>query len=180
MHGRNKAFLRLSGRHFLDCLLTTLSSLFSECMIVTREPALYHQFNMKIVVDQLHIRSPLTGIHAALKAMSSDFAFVTGCDAPLLKPEVVKVLIDTIVPDVDIVVPASGSYYQPLCALYSKRCADTIAKHLMKGDVKIDHIFNEVRLKTVPYARLKAADPQLISFFNINTPEDLQKAASLV
>ena len=36
-----------------------------------------------------------------------------------------------------------------------------------------------MRIKTVGEADLRAVDPELISFFNVNTPEDLERAEAL-
>jgi molybdopterin-guanine dinucleotide biosynthesis protein A len=35
-------------------------------------------------------------------------------------------------------------------------------------------------MKSVPEERLRAKDPELVSFFNINTPEDLLRAEQLL
>ena len=43
-------------------------------------------------------------------------------------------------------------------------------------DDEVDRLFARVRLKKIPYDRFRAVDPELHSFFNVNTPEDLQRA----
>ncbi|MCF8078095.1 MAG: hypothetical protein K9K88_02325 [Desulfobacterales bacterium] len=73
----------------------------------------------------------------------------------------------------DIVVPFSGTYYQPLCAVYSKRCIPLIEAQLERGDRKVDRLFERVAVKPVSYRRLRSVDPALRSFFNVNTPEEL-------
>ena len=42
-----------------------------------------------------------------------------------------------------------------------------------KGEMKISKVYSMVKIKTVPEDRLRAIDPGLVSFFNINTQEDL-------
>jgi molybdopterin-guanine dinucleotide biosynthesis protein A len=67
-------------------------------------------------------------------------------------------------------VPFYDGHYQPLCAIYSKRCIPFIERQLSANEYKISHLFERVQVKTVPVDKLKTADPDLISFLNVNTP----------
>lgn len=180
MGGRNKAFLRLEDRYFLDWIINTLSNACCELILATREPYLYSEWDLKIVEDIFKVRSPLTGLHAGLVNMLADYAFCTSCDTPLLKKEIVQVLIDEIEPGYDIIVPVSDTYYQPMCAVYSKKCIPFIEKQLNLGDLKADHLYEKIKLKEIPYERFEAIDPDLKSFFNVNTPEDIYSAGRLL
>jgi molybdopterin-guanine dinucleotide biosynthesis protein A len=176
MGGHNKAFLTLGGERFMDLILDTLSPLFNEIIISTREPELYREWHLKTATDIFDIRTPLAGIHAALSGMTNDYAFVTTCDTPLIKKEAVKILADTITPDTDVIVPFSGTYFQPLCAVYSKRCLPFIEKMLVQKKVKVDLLFDNVKVKKIDYTAFEAVDPHLDSFFNINTPDEMAEA----
>jgi molybdopterin-guanine dinucleotide biosynthesis protein A len=180
MEGHNKAFFELDGRRFLDRILDTLRYHFNEIILVTREAALYQEWDLKIVHDILDVRSPLTGIHAGLVNAKAGYAFCIGCDTPFLKKSAVELLINELETGIDIVVPVSGSYFQPLCAVYSKQCSPIIEEQLRRGDLKIDHLFSKVALKKIPYEKFKAVDPYLLSFFNVNTPEDYREAEKLL
>jgi molybdopterin-guanine dinucleotide biosynthesis protein A len=151
MDGRNKAFLRLGDRYFLDWVIETLANVCCELLLATREPALYSERDLKVIEDILQVRSPLTGLHAGLVNMQADYAFCASCDTPLLKSDIVQILIDEIEPGYDVIVPASGTYYQPMCAVYSRRCIPTIEKQLNLGDLKTDHLYTKIKLKEIPY-----------------------------
>jgi molybdopterin-guanine dinucleotide biosynthesis protein A len=179
MQGRNKAFIQLGGRRFLTRVLDTVSAYLDDCLIVTRQTGLYREWPVKIVADRLAARSPLTGIHAGLLSMRSEFALVTSCDTPFLKKAVVKRLLTALEPDADVIVPASGTFFQPLCALYSRRCGPVIEEILGQGEVKVDRLYARVRVKRVAYRHFEAVDPELHSFFNVNTPGDLETARGL-
>ena len=73
----------------------------------------------------------------------------------------------------DVVVPVTAEGYQPLAAIYSRRCLEPIAAQLAEGKLKVSHFFSKVRIKKIPETSLRQVDPELKSFFNINTPEDL-------
>jgi len=180
MNQRNKAFLQLGGHRFLDRMLVTLKALFSEIILVTKNARLYGGLDLKIVKDQFDVHSPLAGIHAGLANTEAEYVFSIGCDTPFLKSAVVELLMNELEPGVDIIVPVSGSYFQPLCAVYSQKCRPIIEKQLRAGDLKVDHFYNNVVVKKIPYEKFKTVDPDLLSFFNVNTPEDFQQAEKLL
>jgi molybdopterin-guanine dinucleotide biosynthesis protein A len=175
MEGRNKAFLTINGQSFLDRIVAVVTACCDEALLVTREPERYTGRGLRVVTDILAARSALTGVHAGLVNMQADFGMVVGCDTPLIKTGVLRTLMQAVEPDVDIVVPASGAYFQPLSAVYAKRCAPFIEDQLLRGDLKIANLFARVTVKKIPYDDFRASDDRLVSFFNINTADDLKK-----
>ena len=180
MGGRNKALLELGGRSFLSRIVTALEKCFDQLLLVTRQPQCYLDYPVQVVEDIFTLRTPLSGIHAGLLSMDTDYGFCISCDTPLLKTELVQILISEIDINFDIVVPSSGSYFQPLCTVYSKRCVPIIEDQLQRGYIKTDGIYDRLRVKKIPYHRLQKGDPQLASFFNVNTPEDLLTAEKIL
>jgi molybdopterin-guanine dinucleotide biosynthesis protein A len=170
MQGRNKAFLEINGRTILDRLLGSLQSSFSEILLVTRRPDQYDGYAVRMVEDIHKGRSSLTGIHAGLVHARAAFGFAVPCDIPFLQPDLIRLMLDELDPDLDVVVPFYDGHYQPLCAIYSKRCIPLIEKQLSSSDYKISHLFERVLVKTVPVEKLMTADPKLLSFLNVNTP----------
>ncbi|MFZ1199377.1 MAG: hypothetical protein WAO07_04350, partial [Desulfobacterales bacterium] len=57
---------------------------------------------------------------------------------------------------------------------------DTIWQHLAKDRLKIQRILRKMPVRTIPEERLRRLDPQLTSFFNINSPADLIRAETLL
>jgi molybdopterin-guanine dinucleotide biosynthesis protein A len=182
MGGRNKAFLEVGGRSILDRLLASLRPHFEEILLVTREPHLYAGLPVRVVEDIYPDRSSLTGIHAALVKARSAYGFVVPCDTPFLRPAVIRLLIDALGAEdlYDVVVPLLEDHYEPLCAIYSKGCVPMIEAMLERGDYKIIDLYEKLRVKGLPTARLRAADPELLSFFNVNTPAALSASEELV
>ena len=176
MGGYNKAFLRLGNSLLLNRILATLKYNFSEILLITRDCERYSQWEFQIVNDVFEARSPLSGIHAGLLNMEADYAFCMACDTPFLKKELIEILLNEIRPSTDVIVPFSGENFQPLCAVYSKQCIGRIEEQLAQNDLRVDNLFDKVSLKKIPYDKLKKVDPQLISFFNVNTPADLRLA----
>ena len=178
--GTDKALLRVGGVRILDRIYRIYSELFEEIILVTNSPEKFLEWNLLIVPDLFPIRSALTGIHAGLFFMSNPFAFISACDTPFLKKEIVETVIGNIEAVIDMVVPETASGLEPLCAAYSKRCLNPAQQHLEQDKLKIIKAFRKYRIKTISEKVLREKDPDLQSFFNINAPADLQRAEEMV
>jgi molybdopterin-guanine dinucleotide biosynthesis protein A len=177
--GQNKAFLDIVGTNTLDRIYHLFTDLFEEIILVTKDPRQYLHYDMLIVTDFFDVPSSLTGIHAGLFYSSNPYAFFTACDTPFLKKELVQTVLDCIDPGFDAVIPETSKGMEPLCAAYSKNSLNTIEQHLVQNKLKIIRIFKKRRVKMISEKVLRQADPKLLSFFNINTPEDLIRAEHL-
>ncbi len=180
MGGRDKAFLSVGNQRILDRLYNTFQGLFEEIVLVTNDPLQYLSWDLVIVSDLFPIRSSLTGIHAGLFHASASHAFVTACDTPFLKKALIEALLEELEPKWDVIIPVTKEGGQPLCAIYSKRCIKPIEHQLKTQDPKILKFFPKVKVKEVSETRLRKVDPELVSFFNINTPEDLAASEKLL
>ncbi len=178
--GELKAFLPVGGKKILNCIYAVFSQLFDEIILVTNEPADYLDWDLMIGTDLYPVRSSLTGLHAGLFYASNPYVFFSASDTPFLKVKLVKVLLDHLDSQPDVVIPETSKGIEPLCAIYSKRCFQSIEHHLLKRDFKIQNFFKKARVKKISEKRLKIADPDLLSFFNINTAEDLQMAENIL
>ncbi|MBW2369467.1 MAG: molybdenum cofactor guanylyltransferase [Deltaproteobacteria bacterium] len=192
-NGKNKAFIEIDGRKILDRILSVFRELFAETIIVTNHPTLYMDYDTPIVTDIYSVRSPLTGIHAGLTYSDSPFSFICACDTPFLKPELVHLIIQQIEPGYDVMIPQTADGLEALCAAYSRQClpvinqqlsghqpdADPASRQLKRG-LQIKQFYNKVRVKKLPENLLREIDPRLVSFFNVNKPEDLEKAKKML
>ena len=178
--GMEKALLQVGGVRILDHIYDIYSQLFEEIILVTNSPQKFLEWDLLIVSDLFPIRSSLTGIHAGLFYMTNPFAFISACDTPFLKKEMVETVIGKIESQIDIVMPETSAGFEPLCAAYSKRCLEAAQNHLEQKKLKITKTFRKSRIKTISEKVLRKIDPDLQSFFNINTPGDLQRAEEMV
>lgn len=174
--GRNKALLRIGGETILDRTERLFRSFFQEIILVTNDPLAYLDRDLVLASDVYDYRSSLTGIHAGLSAADAPHLFVSACDTPFLKPEVVAAVLDHLEPRYDVVIPATRAGLEPLCAIYSRRCLKRMARHIEERKVKIQWVFQDMQVRKVPESLLMGLDPDLDSFMNVNTPEELEKA----
>lgn len=172
-----KGRLRVGGRSLMERLLAVYRPLFHEIVISTRAPGDWAGLGLPLAPDRLPGRSSLTGIHGGLSAVRASHAFVAACDAPFLQAGLVRTLLAHVTPEVDIVAPLKADgYMEPLCAVYSRRCLGPIEDQLRRGSFKIIEFFDRMRVVQVPEAELRAGDPDLASFINVNTPAELRAA----
>ena len=178
--GTNKAFSRIGGRRIIDRLLDVFTDLFDEIILVTNHPEQFLQWDLTIVTDIYDLRSSLTGIHTGLFYANNPNAFFSACDTPFLQKELVETLVEQIEHKIDIIMPETTAGFEPLCAIYSKRCLKPAEDHLKANKLKIQWAFRSNRIKHIPENQLRSVDPELRSFFNINTPEDLARAETMI
>lgn len=178
--GQNKAFIEIGGKRIVDRLLAVYSELFDQVVLVTNDPAAYIDVDALIVSDHYSQRSSLNGLHAGLFAAAHEYAFFSACDTPFVQGALIRLVLDNIERKADIVIPSTTAGYEPMFAVYKKTCLPAIAWQLEHNLLKIKGLFRKVRVKTIPETDLVEVDPQLLSFFNINTPDDLLQANLLL
>ena len=179
LSGRNKAFIRVGGKRIINRLYHIFKDLFEETILVTNDPIQSLEWDYHIVTDLFPIRCSLTGIHAGLFYTATSHAFFAACDSPFLKKDVVETIINGIEPGIDVLIPETSEGLEPLCAVYSKQCLKVVEQQIIQQNLKIDRFFRKVHVKKIPEDILLEKDPNLISFFNINTPEDIERAKKM-
>ena len=178
--GREKALIPLAGKPMIDHIIKAFDDLFDEILIVSNQPHNHAERDATIVSDLVDARSSLTGIHAALFYSHCEEVFICACDTPLIKTDLIATLLEARQPGIDVLVPQTPYGLEPLCAVYAKRCLETIENRLRRGDYRIRRFFDRVRVKHVSEKRLRRVDPDLLSFKNVNTPEELAEVAQYV
>jgi molybdopterin-guanine dinucleotide biosynthesis protein A len=196
--GRNKALAEIGGKTILDRTLSAFEGLFPETMVVTNTPLAYLSCSSLIVTDIFPLRTPLAGLHAALSYAKTPYIFAVACDTPFLSAVVIKAILEKTDKKSDVVVPDAGNGLQPLCAVYAKSCLPAIEKQLREASVaapetvggpekrvlnkglKILNFYDRIRVKKIPEEPLRRVDPDLLSFFNVNTPEDFARAEQIL
>jgi molybdopterin-guanine dinucleotide biosynthesis protein A len=121
----------------------------------------------------------LGGIFSGLSAAKEYWSLAVACDMPFLNPALLMHLI-TLREGFDAVVPVRKDRLEPTHALYSRACLPHIERRLKTNELKISGFFENVRVRLVPEEDIARLDPKFLSFFNVNTPEDLERARTLV
>lgn len=172
--GRNKAFLEVDGERIIDRTRAIFVDLFEEVLLVTNSPLDYISLNLRIVTDLYQDKGSLGGIFTGLFYASHPYAFVAACDMPFLNKKLIQHLMD-LSTRFDIVIPRMEDGWEPLHAVYSQKCLPFMQKLLLENNLKIIDFFDKVRKREVPPGEIRQYDPRLLSFLNLNTPDDLAR-----
>jgi molybdopterin-guanine dinucleotide biosynthesis protein A len=177
---KNKALITLpDGKTLLQKCLDSLRKVLTEVLIVTNQRELYQDYDARLVEDMVKAKGPLGGIYTGLSYSTTHCNFVIGCDMPFPQPRLIEMLLQGC-DDYDVVIPKTKGEVEPLFAVYSKSCLPVISDHLQKNDLKIRKIFEKLKVQIIREEQIDDVDPQHLSFFNINTEEDLRKAQTLM
>ena len=178
--GADKAFERIGDTSIFEHIYGIFREHFEQILLVTNHPEKFMAWDIPMAADLFNFRSSLTGLHTGLFYTSTPYAFFAACDTPFLKKEMIQAVLSAVEPNLDIVVPQTELGFEPLCAAYSRRCLKPVQIQLEKKQFQIQRLFKAMRTQKILEPHLREIDPDLISFFNINTPEDLEQARQMV
>jgi len=177
--GQDKALLRLGGETLLARSLRILGSLTAVQLVIGPPERGPESGPATVVSDAFPDSGPLGGIYTALRASTCPHVLVVACDMPFLNVDLLRYLL-TLMDEADIVLPRIDSHGEQLHAIYASSCLDPMKRRLESADYKIDRVFGDVRVRTVEEDELRLYDPELRSFWNVNTPADWECAQDLV
>jgi len=179
--GSNKVIKLLDGQSLIERVLERLKPLSNRILIVTSENVdLALTGSPEVVVDLYSDQGPLGGIYTGLMASESPYNLVVACDMPFLNQGLLQHMMG-LAPGFDAVVPRpAGDNVEPLHGIYSQSCRGKMRQWLEQGKLQINRFLKTVRVRHLERAECQRFDPELLSFFNINTQADLDWAARLV
>ena len=180
--GRDKALEPFRGQPLISRVMERLDTLTDETVVVVNTEARGEELPLpkdaKAAVDMYPDSGSLGGIFTGLAAATNDWGFAVACDMPFLNAALIKHMI-TLREGYDAIVPVIDGYPEPTHALYSKACLPHIERRLKARQLKIAGFFDDVRVRYVGADEIDRFDSERLSFFNVNTPEDLSRARSL-
>jgi molybdenum cofactor guanylyltransferase len=173
-----KAALRFGSATLLERVVTELKSAFEDIVIVTAPSGdlpMTGGSGIKVVRDEREYRGPVGAIARGLDAARHDIAFGCSCDLPMLSARVAAEMVERL-GEYDAVIAEIGGILQPLHAVYRRRCAAALRAMEARGEARLHAISAEVRTRRLSEADMRAIDPELASFININSPADYRRA----
>lgn len=176
--GTDKSFVLLHNKPIIEHCLMRLVPLGLPMILVTNSPENYARCNVPMIRDIVFGQGSLGGIYTAIASSSTDYTLCVACDMPFLHTLLLKHLIERRA-DWDVVVPRIGGFPEALHSVYSKACLDPIRQRLAQGQLKASGFYDQVKTLYVEEAEIRLMDPDLRSFINVNTPDDLTAAQSL-
>lgn len=195
--GRDKAWIELSGKFLIVRVMEALQALCSEIIVVANDVERFEKLDARVVRDEFPNTGSLGGLYSGLNAARNELAVAVACDMPFLNVDLLKFLISLSF-DCDIVIPsaydakrrgderktgqggnentAKKMNLHPLHAIYRKTCLPPMREKILQNDLRMISFHDAMRVKIVEQSEIEKIDPQLLSFWNVNTPEELSKA----
>jgi molybdopterin-guanine dinucleotide biosynthesis protein A len=155
--------------------------LSDDLVVVTNDADRYEPLTLpaRLVPDEHRGIGSLMGIYSGLKVARHTHALVVACDMPFLSLPLLRYMVP-LAPGQDVVIPRIGGFLEPLHAIYSRACLPAMARLLAEGRRQIIAFFDEVRVRYVEEAEVDQLDPDHLSFVNVNTPDDWERAQRLL
>ena len=193
--GAEKSLLLFDDKPLLCWTVERLSSVVDEIVVVARDEE--HSSRLEKVLsqflpgsikpamawDSLPGYGPVAGIAAGLQRTRGEFAIATACDLPFLSPRVVEKLFITAEEDPGcggaVPVQANG-FFEPLhCVYHREKMRQACEKAMVVGERRIFAPLQEIGMRHVAVELLRPLDGDLLTFFNLNTREDMERAVAL-
>lgn len=180
--GMDKTTLSVGGEAVLERILRVLTEIFPSTLLVGQEGnhrlGKFTGAKVRAVRDILPGMGPLGGIYTALEYSATPYVFVMACDMPYPNPQLIRRLLAE-APGWEAVVPRRGEYIEPLFAVYAREIRGRMERRLRGGHLKIHEFTDELRVRYLEEEEIAPLDPGFRSFFNINTPQDLESASDI-
>ena len=170
--GEDKLSYPLKGKKVLERVIDSARSVFEKVYIVAKQPEKFFWAEAEVIRDSLPLQAPIAGLLTALeKAEGERFCLLAG-DYPLIRKEVLERLKES--QEADAVVFCIKGQVHPLIGIYSKAIKDVARKRINSGDLSLMGLLKNVNTLFIEENEVVDADPELISFINLNTKEDLK------
>jgi molybdopterin-guanine dinucleotide biosynthesis protein A len=179
--GRNKALEKIGGVTVIERVVIRLTPIVSQIIIVTADGKnhLTPISSARFTADIYPGKGPLGGIYSGISVSRTELNIAVACDMPFLSTTLLKHMVK-LAPGFDAVVPRTReSLFEPLHAVYSRTVLPVIKNHLDTGQLSIRAFLAEVKVRYIEEVECRRYDPDLLSFFNMNSQSDLDRAQKL-
>ncbi|MCK8816090.1 molybdenum cofactor guanylyltransferase [Natroniella sulfidigena] len=173
--GKNKALARLDGERLIERISNRLQEVFDEVYVVVNDKSTYSFLTgVKLVKDIIPHQGPLGGLYTGLTYSSAQYNFLMACDMPCIDPNYLNLLKEE-PKDYDVLIPKQEGYLEPLAAVYSKNCLDSVKRMLDQKQLKLISFFPEVTVRTIGKEKIKKVTDLKRNFYNVNYQADLKE-----
>lgn len=189
--GQDKALLDWDGKpliHHVYERLRELGALLDDVTVVGGRPK-YELDGVDLVADDFPGAGALGGIATALRVAKHDRVLVVACDMPLLNVRLLRAMIERAEACAGVVVPVLSAdrsdqggrqTFETLHAIYPRDDMGRIVERVRAGELKVADVLSRLPTCGLDEAWIRTYDPDLMSFFNANTPEQFARARRYV
>ncbi len=181
--GRDKAFEKLNDIPLIEYVVTALAPAVGDLLVVADSSERFVDYDGRftVVTDEVPGLGPLGGLYAGLKAAPDLYSVVAPCDSPFIDTRLVEYMLKAAADaGVDALVPRYEGRDHTVNAVYSKSCVPAIDSSLSDGLFRISSIFDKVKVLYIDDDTINKFTGGGLSFFNVNTPENMEEAGRIL
>ena len=176
VNGREKYFFSYKGCSFISRLVMTFTDIVDEIVIVAKNEKQTEHFkrlpgNVRSTWDKELGLGPIGGIASGIDEIRGEHVFIAACDMPTINKSIVAYLFET-VGDAEAIIPQwENSDMEPLHAVYRVNAVKEYLKRHPKTSLRV--MIQSLNTKLVSAEEFRKIDPELETFRNINTLDEL-------
>jgi molybdopterin-guanine dinucleotide biosynthesis protein A len=187
--GTDKALLPLppNDKTLMQIVIERVQPLGEDIFVVSRMRPEYERFGVPLRPDLYADAAVLGGIGSALRHARCERCLVVSCDHPFLATPLLSAMAaaegewDVLIPSLPGESRQGGKFVrQTLHAVYRKTCIPAIERAISNGRFHIVSFFDDVRVCEIGLESIAQFDPDLRSFFSVNTPDAYEAARKML
>ena len=193
--GSDKGIFEFLGKPLVSYQIETIAKFNNNIFLVANSQEQVQLYKIKIETENIkefflddvelilnkELRTPMIGLYSAFKELNNlryENVFVFSCDAPLIKYDVIDLLIKQS-EGFDCCIPRwNNGFLEPLFAIYPvEKSLQTSKESIQTQKYKLTEILDKTwKINYISVEdEIKPIDDNLISFVNINGPIDVEK-----
>ena len=185
--GKDKGLTKLANKPLIVHVINRISAVVDEVAVIVGSNGQKNDYShslkskAKIVIDEYEIQSPLVGALTGFENVQGKYSLLLPCDTPFISNQIASLLLELCYNKEAVIPRWPNGYLEPLQAAYNTESALTAAnKALKNGKLNMRSMLRYLgNISYISTSVLKRIDPELMTFFNINTLADLKKAERL-
>lgn len=177
-YGKDKCWEKYKGKYLIEWVIENTLNFTENIYIIAKGRDKFLSLGFPIIEDIYPESTPLSGILSIFPHVEK-WLLLLACDIPFFKKEVLEFMWEEKEEGKACVVRINGEF-QPFLAFYPKEVFNFWEEAYKKGERKLQKIIKDMPKKIIEEKELFEIDPFLLSFTNINYPEDLEKLEEIL
>jgi molybdopterin-guanine dinucleotide biosynthesis protein A len=182
--GQDKGLLQLANKPLIRHVLNAVNGIVDEKLVIVSSKDQAKAYSIvtdscaNVLVDIAEVHGALAGALTGFEEAQGEYSLLLPCDTPLVSRDILLLLLELCINKNAAIPRWPNCYVEPLQAVYRTKPALEAARNaLWEGKLNVQAMVDKLRdVRYVSTLVLEQLDPQLNTFFNINTPVDLRRA----
>ncbi len=174
--GEDKAFFQINNRPMVRIVADVLGTVFDQVIIAGGAPDHFAEVGLTCHPDPIKEKGALGGIHNAFLNTSAGSIFLCGCDMPLVRADVIRLILDN-ANNSDIVLPIIDGIRQPLHAIYRRTILTVVDELIHDSNSFLPDLFSRVKVRYLDddvFAGIPDASLSFVGFNDLTTVDRYQ------